>query len=185
MIYASPGRRFVGYFIDLFILGLVIVVLVPFMGISLEDIREWTPPPQLAVVALVISGIYQIGFITWRGQTPGKMALRIKVVDEDSGALPAVTAAAARWVVPAAAQYLPGMLGLGVVAVIYGWLLWDPRRQGVHDKVGRTVVIDMLLPLAPPPDPTGRHDDEELPPLAPPPDPTRRHDDEEPPSPLR
>ena len=149
MIYASPGRRFLGFFLDFVVLGLVAVLLVPIMGVSIDDILDGNPAPGFTFANLVVTAIYQIGFITWRGQTPGKIAVRIKVVDEETGALPVFTAAGARWLIPAAAQFVPGF-GIFVLVVIYGWLIWDPRRQGIHDKVGRTVVVDQLLPVPPP-----------------------------------
>ena len=147
MIYASPGRRFLGFLLDFVVLGLVAVALVPIMGVSIDDILAGESAPGFTFANLVVTGVYQIGFITWRGQTPGKIAVRIKVVDEETGALPTIAFAGARWLIPAAAQFVPG-LGIFVLALIYGWLIWDPRRQGIHDKVGRTVVIDMLLPVA-------------------------------------
>jgi uncharacterized RDD family membrane protein YckC len=152
VIYASPGRRFLGFVVDFFLLGAVGVLLLPLLGVSMEDFLDGVVPRQYQVANFLIAAAYQIVFISWRGQTLGKMALRIRVVDETSAEIPRVSAAALRWLIPAAAGLVP-QLGVFVLAVVYLWLLWDPRRQGIHDKVARTVVIDVLLPLAPPPPP--------------------------------
>ena len=74
---------------------------------------------------------------------------RMKVVDETTDAIPGVGAATVRWVIPAAAATVP-LVGVVAIAVIYGALLFDSRRQGIHDRAARTVVID-LRELPPPP----------------------------------
>lgn len=151
MIYASPGRRFLGFVLDFVLLGAATALMLPILGIPLEDVVDGVAPPSFEITTLLLAAVYQIGFITWRGQTPGKMAVRIKVVDEQSPALPTISAATVRWLIPAAAQFIP-QVGLIAVIVVYGWLLIDPKRQGIHDKAARTVVIDLLLAVDPPPD---------------------------------
>ncbi len=93
------------------------------------------------------------------GSDAGKMAVRIKVLDEQSATLPALSGATVRWLIPAAAQLVPTIAGVPLaIFIVYGWLLFDPKRQGVHDKAASTVVVDLLLPVgapydAPPPGP--------------------------------
>jgi uncharacterized RDD family membrane protein YckC len=103
---------------------------------------------------------YEIGFVATSGQTLGKSALRIRVVSLETGEHPGVGGAFARWVVPALAGlvapvllspgYLSGTGGpfagrarwaLYVTLIIYAWALWDPHRQGIHDKIAQTVVV--------------------------------------------
>ncbi len=160
MVYASPGRRLLGFIIDLFVLAAVSALALPFFDVTLEQLRTGDLPPGWQLLYTVLFGVYQVGFVAWRGQTPGKIALRIKVVDDTRGQVPSLGYAAIRWVIVAAASSLPG-LGLIATAVVYGWLLVNPRRQGVHDIAARTVVIDLLLPTAPPPDPPRRDEDGE------------------------
>ena len=157
MIYAGPGRRLVGFIVDIVVLGAVGALLLPILGVTAEEVLQGTLPGDFVFSYLAVTAVYQIGFIVWRGQTPGKMAAKTKVVDEETGALPGPGPAAARWLIPAAGQFLPGVVSFVALFVTYGWLLRDPRRQGIHDKVARTVVVDTLLPLAPP-DPMQRRD---------------------------
>ncbi|EOG2909749.1 RDD family protein [Salmonella enterica] len=73
--------------------------------------------------------------ILWRGfqATPGKMALRLRVLDAESGC-PASTG-----------QYIGRYLGYFVSTVPLGlgffWIAFDRRKQGWHDKLAGTVVV--------------------------------------------
>ena len=72
-------------------------------------------------------------FWFYKSATPGKMLLRAKIVDEDSLGKPQ----AWQWVVRYFGYYISMLvLGLGFL-----WVAWDPRKQGFHDKLARTVVI--------------------------------------------
>ena len=104
--------------------------------------------------AVVVAAVYETVFIATNGQTPGKMATRIRIVRVDDGAMPGWGDAAARWALPAAgsvAQEIVWAVGvdsdamalLGVVSMlVYVSLVWDKRRQGWHDMVARTFVIN-------------------------------------------
>lgn len=75
--------------------------------------------------------------------TPGKLLLGCRVVDARTGGRPHLWQAIVR-LLGYAVSALP--LGLGFL-----WILWDRRRQGWHDKLARTVVVDdddALLSLA-------------------------------------
>jgi uncharacterized RDD family membrane protein YckC len=71
------------------------------------------------------------------GQTFGKMALKIKVVNEDGSPLD-YSGAFLRWL----AYFLCDLtLNIG-----YVWAAFDARKQGLHDKVCRTVVVRTGVP---------------------------------------
>jgi uncharacterized RDD family membrane protein YckC len=90
-------------------------------------------------IVLALDAVYEISMIAWRGQTLGKMALGIKVVPVVGGKV-GVGWATIRWAVPAAASRLPGVGSL-LNLLVYLWMLWDPMKQGLHDKAARTIVI--------------------------------------------
>jgi len=148
-VYASPGRRLLGFVIDFFLLGTVSSLLLPLFDVTLEDIAEGTLPRAWEWTYIALTGLYQVGFVAWRGQTPGKMAVRTKVVSEAGGQVPGFGTAGARWLIVGAATALP-VIGVLVLAAVYGSLMFDSRRQGIHDKVARTVVVDLFLPTAAP-----------------------------------
>ena len=74
-------------------------------------------------------------FLFWRyrSATPGKMLIRARIVDADTGAAPSTVQLVIRYL----CYYLSILpLGLGLL-----WVGWDPRKQGWHDKIARTVVV--------------------------------------------
>ncbi|MCD6035809.1 MAG: hypothetical protein K0R63_1550 [Rickettsiales bacterium] len=83
---------------------------------------------QIVIAALVV-----LVFWHYRSATPGKIILRMRIVDADTFAPPTT------W------QYIRRFLGyiLSILPLMLGffWMKWDPRHQCFHDKVANTVVI--------------------------------------------
>jgi len=88
---------------------------------------------QLFLAALQTA--YYVLFTGYGGQTPGKMAVRIKVVRTDGNAIGYGTAA------------LREIVGKFVSSLIFGigYLLvaFDAQKQGLHDKIASTYVIKL------------------------------------------
>ncbi len=116
--YMGFWVRLAAYLID------SILLLVPFLVVS-----RFGAPWLIYVIALV----YAVLFIGLKGQTPGKMAMGIQVVDE-RGQVPGIARAVLREVVGKFISALPIYLG-------YFWVGWDRRKRGWHDYIGRTYVI--------------------------------------------
>jgi uncharacterized RDD family membrane protein YckC len=122
--YAGFWIRLGAGVIDLLILGFIVVIIAYFF-----------PAPTIwATSGLAISVAYWLGFWVWRGQTPGKMAVGIKVIRTDSSPV--------KW------QYaLRRFLGYIVTAVTlfigFIWVAFDSRKQGVHDKIADTYVVKL------------------------------------------
>jgi uncharacterized RDD family membrane protein YckC len=135
-VLASPWVRLGARVVDGLILAAVFTVLVAGGAVRIDLTRGDGIPRSFLVMALVVGGIYETGFIALRGQTPGKMVFRAKVVKMEDGSPPGLSRALTRWVLPAVASLIP----LGAL-LVYAWLLWDRRRQGLHDKVARTLVV--------------------------------------------
>lgn len=95
---------------------------------------------MLVLVVTAVAGLYEVCFIALRGATPGKSAVGIRVVRLDDGRLPGWGPALIRWGVPAAARRVP-VVGWLLWAAVYGILLVDDRRQGIHDRAAGTVVV--------------------------------------------
>ncbi len=91
--------------------------------------------------AFGIGGIF-IVFIPWlyywlftglKGQTLGKMAVGIKVVNA-AGSVPGLGRAALR--------EIPGKIASSIVIYLgFLWIIWDGRKQGWHDKIAKTRVL--------------------------------------------
>ena len=127
---ATAGGRLGARIIDVvFALGVV------FVGGLIDNAFDSATLAIWATLALLAA--YEVGFVAVKGQTLGKMAMRIRVVRADDGNPPGWGRAALRWFLPAigyVAMFLPGV-------VIHASFLWGPHRQGWHDWVARTLVV--------------------------------------------
>jgi uncharacterized RDD family membrane protein YckC len=94
----------------------------------------------VGIVATVIAFLYDwLQHARW-GQTVGKRALSTKVVSAYNRGPITSGQAAKRAAMYALVPIVP--LAGSVYALINElWLLWDPRRQCLHDKVARTIVV--------------------------------------------
>jgi uncharacterized RDD family membrane protein YckC len=87
----------------------------------------------LRIVFFVLFPVfYYVYLLGAYGQTFGKMALRIRVLNEDGTPLD-YRKAFLRWL-----GYFLCDLTLNIG---YLWAAFDPRKQGLHDKVCRTIVV--------------------------------------------
>ena len=99
----------------------------------------------LGIAAVLIVFVYDsVQHGLW-GQTLGKRALGTRVVTADTRSKISAGAAAGRAAVYAAPPLVPFVGGLFALLNEL-WLLWDGRRQCLHDKAARTVVVKTRLP---------------------------------------
>ncbi len=136
---AEPWRRIVGFVVDWMILVMVALVIISALGIDLGDRDALRLPTSARLVQGLVGAAYYIGFTVSRGQTPGKMLIGTRVVMERTARIPGLGPSALRWAVPGVFVFLPGVSIIS--AVIYGWLLFDTLRRGLHDKAAKTVVV--------------------------------------------
>ncbi len=129
--YAGFWRRLAAAILD----GIIIaIVLVPF-SIALGVGRNSGASDSLySLISLAISWGYPWYFIGAKGQTPGKMALSVKVIRKEDGQVPGYTKAFLREIVGKFISTL--IFGLG-----FWWMIWDKDKQTWHDKIAGTVVI--------------------------------------------
>jgi len=65
--------------------------------------------------------------------TPGKMALKLRILDAETGQKMSIGQAIGRYL-----AYIPALLPLGLGFI---WIGIDKKKQGWHDKLAGTVVI--------------------------------------------
>jgi uncharacterized RDD family membrane protein YckC len=87
----------------------------------------------VAAFGVVLGYAYRVFFIGYCGQTPGKMAVRVKVIRTD-GTEVGYVRALLREVVGKFLSKL--ILGIGYLMVAF-----DSRKQGLHDKIADTYVV--------------------------------------------
>ena len=136
---AEPWRRLVGFLIDWMIMVMATLILLSVLQVDLGASDAPRLPTSVRIVLGLVGAAYYIGFTVSRGQTPGKMLIGTRVVMERTARIPGLGPSTLRWVVPGVFVFLPGVSV--IVAVIYGWLLYDSLRRGLHDKAAKTVVI--------------------------------------------
>ena len=85
------------------------------------------------LVSYVLPAIVIIAFWVYKFATPGKMFIRATIVDAKTFLQPSKGQLIGRYF----AYYLSTIpLGLGFL-----WIIWDPKKQGWHDKLAGTVVV--------------------------------------------
>ena len=91
------------------------------------------------LLSYVFPAIAVIIFWIYKSATPGKMIIRAKIVDAETGNKPSTGQLIGRYF----AYYLSGIVfGLGFL-----WVAWDAKKQGWHDKLAGTVVIREYKPI--------------------------------------
>lgn len=134
---AVEDVRYVGFWARMLagLLDLVAVLFVVTPVTVLVFGDGWTDTRGLVgfVVNWVPLGAAIIAFWVFKGATPGKMAISAVVVDARTHAPVDFWQALTRYV-GYFVSTLPLFAGLA-------WVAFDPRKQGWHDKMARTVVI--------------------------------------------
>jgi uncharacterized RDD family membrane protein YckC len=133
--YVGFWRRFVAMWIDTLILTVVIALIVlPIYG---RDYPMLQAQGQTTLVDMLINvGALVATILLWRlrGATPGKMLFSAKIVDASTFAPPSTGKLIGRFF-----AYIVSMLPLFLGFL---WIAFDPRKQGWHDKLAGTVVIE-------------------------------------------
>jgi uncharacterized RDD family membrane protein YckC len=120
---ASFGVRFVAALIDAVLVGVVSGVLAAVIGTNAGQ---------------GLGGLIGLGYFIYlegspSGQTVGKRAMNIRVVDAESGGPIGYGRAVLRYFARILSA-IPCLLG-------YFWMLWDSNKQTWHDKLSTNVVV--------------------------------------------
>ncbi|MGP4026768.1 RDD family protein [Actinomadura sp. 3N407] len=141
---ASRWARLGAAIVDLLLVGIVTTLLsLPFVDWDRvfdpdtgESMYTGAQLPSNAI-GVVLGFLYYWQMHARWGQTLGKKLLNIRVVREADGQAITTGQAAGR---SAFYSVLGGICGfIGLIDVL--WILWDRRKQALHCKVARTVVV--------------------------------------------
>lgn len=139
---APVWQRAIARLVDVFIIFNVAGFLAYVIVRPAEDDTGLLTTVAFAGVFWVIAGVYEAGMVAWKGQTLGKLLLRIEVVRRTDGARPTPGEAAVRYAVPTVWLLLPlPLIGQLLWMIVYLSAIPNTRRQGWHDKAASTLVV--------------------------------------------
>ena len=171
-VYASFWRRLSGYLIDIVVVAVPsIVAFVIIFGSTISSYSTAVQNAQnaglatptlvlpssgeltFAIYACIFSALYFGALVSVWGSTVGQRAVGLRVVptEDVTKRLPierALLRAIPFWAANLLA-FVPGVSDIVELLVFLAllWVAWDPRKQGLHDKLGRAFVLkDTLLP---------------------------------------
>ena len=152
--YMGFWIRIAAFLVDRIIVYVVAAIIAAVIGISrtsgeVDPIAQEDITISLATInysfLLLIWGLsvfYGVVFTALRGQTPGKMLLRIQVVDANGNIPP--------WYRVIARELVGRFLAEALVWMGYVWIGFDPRKRGWHDYLGGSFVVRKQRGARPP-----------------------------------
>ena len=148
--YGGFWIRFVAKLIDGIIVGIAnAIIRIPFMvlfGLGVGGLgtgRRFGDGmifgPAMAgilgistLIGLAIGVAYEVYFLSAHGATPGKMALGLKVIRADGGAISPMLALA---------RYFAQWVSAVILMIGYIMAAFDPEKRALHDRICETRVI--------------------------------------------
>lgn len=127
---AGFGKRLLAIILDGVLLAVVNTIVGAILGAALGDSGAALGTALSILIAIAYFGILEGGE---RGQTLGKRALGIRVIDFNAGGPIGIGRAVIRYLARILSS-IPLLLG-------YFWMLWDPQSQTWHDKLSTAVVV--------------------------------------------
>jgi uncharacterized RDD family membrane protein YckC len=86
----------------------------------------------VTLLSLIIGVAYYVFFIGWKGATPGKMLLKIKVVRPDGQPV---------GYGQSFLRYIGYMASSIILGIGYLMAIWDDEKRALHDRIASTRVI--------------------------------------------
>ena len=137
---ASAWQRLGAWIVDLLIL-VGVAILAGIVGEILDPAEISEGALAGAFGAIAAFGCLAVGLflVATRGQTPGKIALNIKIVRTD-GTDAGWSGMLLREIV---GKYIPSFIPIVnfIWLLSYVWIIFDANRQGWHDKIASTYVV--------------------------------------------
>lgn len=116
---------------------LLLVILLPLLvwiyGLEYFESQSVLRGPMDFLISYVFPTIAVILFWRYRAATPGKMLLRLHIVDARTGGKPNTPQCVLRYF-----AYLVSSIPFGLGFL---WIAFDRRKQAWHDKLAKTIVV--------------------------------------------
>jgi uncharacterized RDD family membrane protein YckC len=131
---ATPLQRLTAAVIDGWLVGSIAALLFFFLNGG-DSLLGSEAPMRCVLAMLIASSSYHVFFLTTMSTTPGKFLNGLYVTDLNMKPL-APSRAALRYV-----AYLAGQMATIGYIVSGAFILKDPMRRAVHDRIAGTLVV--------------------------------------------
>ena len=132
--YVGFWKRTVAGLVDTFLIILVIFpILIRVYGIEYLNNEHMEKGSFDFIINYVFPTIAVILLWKYYQATPGKMIFKATIVDAKTGGKPTLK----QWII----RYLGYFVSLTPICLGYFWIVIDKKKQGFHDKLAKTVVI--------------------------------------------
>jgi uncharacterized RDD family membrane protein YckC len=139
--YGGFWVRVVAFILDGIIIGVVTGALSPIFGQPIIETQTVTAAGNEVTINYTTGGalsglfglLYFVGFWSLRGQTPGMIPFRMRIVRATDGSRP-------DWVV-SLLRYVGLIISFAVILLGVIWVAFDGRKQGWMDKIAGTLVV--------------------------------------------
>ncbi len=132
--YVGFWARLGASLIDTILMALILFpLLTAIYGTGYWESPEPVQGPVDFLLSWILPAVAVIAFWVARQATPGKMLIKARIVDAETGEPIGTGKAIARYFAYLVST-LPFCLG-------YLWVAFDKRKQGWHDKLAGTVVV--------------------------------------------
>jgi uncharacterized RDD family membrane protein YckC len=143
MTPAALQRRVAAFLIDQIMLFAVVIGIGLAAGVRRGEADDGAVL-AISLLGVVVAVAYHAIGVARFGRTLGKHLLGLRVVSTPQGAPVTMSYAALRALVPSAAVLLP-VIGNFAGLAVYLWAVFDPARQGLHDKLAGTMVVPAVV----------------------------------------
>ena len=140
LILAPILRRMVGLLLDQILVALPVVLVIFAVGFTPDDTVTSKSLLVFNIAVTCVAFVYETLMIALLGRTVGKIAFGTRVVRLLDGGRPDWSASTMRALVPLSLGAIP-RIGVVLAVLVYSMALWNPLRQGLHDKAAGTLVV--------------------------------------------
>jgi len=132
--YVGFWKRTVAVLVDTFLIILVTLpILIWAYGIEYLNNEHMEKGSFDFIINYVFPTIAVILLWKYYQATPGKMIFKATIVDANTGGKPTLK----QWII----RYLGYFVSLLPFGLGYFWVAFDKKKQGFHDKLANTIVI--------------------------------------------
>ena len=132
VVYASFGKRFLAFIIDVVLLIVFQIILIIPLAILKEGVLQHSKIAN-NVLNIIIHWLYFALQESGKGQaTLGKKAINIEVTDLEGNRISFGQATG---------RHFGKIISVLILFIGYFMMLWDERKQTLHDKMANTLVV--------------------------------------------